>query len=50
MIMTVPGPDVAELGVPGQVPGHRLVALAAEGVVLPGLDSDRLPLGVDNGR
>ena len=50
MIMKVPGPDVAELGVPGQVPGHRLVTLAAEGVVLPGLDGDRLPLGVDNGR
>ena len=50
MIMIVPGPDVAELCVPGQVPGHGLVALAAEGVVLSGLDGDRLPLGVDNGR
>ena len=49
MIMIIPGPDVAELGVPGQVPGHGLVTLAAESVVLSGLDSDSLPLGVDNG-
>ena len=49
MIMIIPGPDVAELGVPGQVPRHGLVTLAAESVVLSGLYSDSLPLGVDNG-
>ena len=46
----IPGHDVAVLGVLGQMPGHGLVALAAEGVVLPGLDSDLVPLGVDHGR
>ena len=46
---SLPRLDIAVLGVVGEVPGHRLVALAAEGVVLPGLHGDMIPLGVDHG-
>ena len=43
---SLPRLDVAVLGVVGEVPGHWLVALAAEGVVLPGLHGDLGPHGV----
>lgn len=44
----IPGQDVAVPGVLGQLPRHGLVSLAAEGVVLSGLDGDMIPLGVDH--
>ena len=50
LISQLPGHDVAVPGVLGELPRHGLVALAAEGVVLPGLDGDMIPLGVDHGR
>ena len=49
LISQLPGHDVAVPGVLGELPRHGLVTLAAESVVLSGLDSDSLPLGVDNG-